>query len=129
MIEPQACSRLESVLARTGDVIVLSSSWRIRYDAPSFEVLIKPLCPSARVIGITPHGGFVTDAGLYVAQGRGDEIGMWLGEHPEVERFAIVDDNSDMGALKHRLVQTTWAHGLLDEHVELLVAMLNEGAT
>lgn len=35
-----------------------------------------------------------------------------------------MDDSSDMGELQHKLVQTSWATGLLDEHVDKLIEEL-----
>lgn len=36
---------------------------------------------------------------------RGDEILLYINEHPEVENFIILDDDSDMGDLKNHLIK------------------------
>ena len=115
-IDPEAAARLEAVLNRTGAVLVLSSSWRILNSLSWVtEALHQRGVPSARFIGATP----------YLSSGyRGLSIQTWLHEHPEVTKFAIVDDGSDMEPYMQRLVKTTFAFGLLDNHIEQLVEML-----
>lgn len=61
--------------------IVLSSTWRLHFTA--FEVAKALDLP---VVGVTPNLPGI----------RGLEINAWLSRHPEVERYAIVDDDSDM---------------------------------
>ena len=105
---PIARSNLHSILEELPDLkIVVSSTWRLGETLESMRgvlaqlALIKP----DRVIGMTPslRGGKV----------RGDEIQAWLDANPGVERFVIVDDDSDMAHLMNSLVQTSWRHGLM----------------
>lgn len=113
--DPTACSRLEQVLVRTGAVIVLSSTWRLTNTVKQVtDFLERRGVSSAKIIGTTP----------YLTGYRGSEIKEWLESHPSVKRFAIVDDGSDMMPFLEHLVQTKWETGLLDEHVEKLVALL-----
>ena len=110
-----AIGRLNRIVKDTGCEVVVSSSWRLMY-------------PLGKLCGILRRHGFcgrLLDATEDMPHGcRGDEIQRWLDEHPGVERFAIVDDNSDMGHLVGQLVQTQWEHGLQDEHVAALIAAL-----
>jgi hypothetical protein len=56
---------------------------------------------------------------------RGEEIQQWMGANGvKPEDIAILDDDSDMGDLTPRLVQTTFQYGLLDEHVEWAIRLL-----
>lgn len=113
--DPIACLRLEQVLVRTGAAIVLSSTWRLTNTVEQVtDFLERRGVSSAKIIGTTP----------YLTGYRGNEIKEWLQNHPSVKRFAIVDDGSDMMPFLHHLVQTKWESGLLDEHVEKLVALL-----
>lgn len=115
-LDPVAVARLEQVLLRTGAVIVVSSAWRLFHTVEQIQgFLHRRGAPSARVIGGTPR----------LTGYRGEEIKAYLKEHPEITRFAIVDDDSDMEPLYSKLVQTDKNEGMLDKHVELLVAMLN----
>lgn len=130
MLDPAACARLNRVLQKTGAVIVISSTWRINWSGKQVEGMLHARgCPAAIVIGETPrqYGKYRDgdDALIELAYGRGVEIQMWLDEHPEVTKFAIVDDSDDMVHLKHKLVRTSAQHGLLDEHADRLIEMLN----
>lgn len=78
--------------------VVLSSSWRIMFSA--HEVANALDLP---IMDKTPS----------LPGNRGQEIAHWLDRHPEVEAYAIVDDDSDM--LPEQLpffVQTTHEDGL-----------------
>jgi len=77
--------------------IVVSSVWR--HCRPNWkEVLYNGgLDPNIEVIGKTPHHT--------LGRPRGEEIQEWLDEHPEVENFIIIDDDSDMVHLKDHLVK------------------------
>lgn len=81
----QVALKLIRALCHVGDIqIVLSSSWRIIHDYQ--ELAVKLDLP---IIDHTPNRW---DPG----QVRGHEIQAWLDEHPEVEKYVIVDDDSDM---------------------------------
>lgn len=114
--DPVACFRLEQVLVRTGALIVLSSTWRLMHRIEDVMwFLHKRGAPSSKIIGKTPSlSGY-----------RGREIQVWLEKHPEIQKFAIVDDDSDMEPFMDRLVKTSWDSGLLDCHVEQLVKLLS----
>lgn len=57
---------------------------------------------------------------------RGYEIQEWLNFYPEVQRYAIVDDDSDiLPKQKKFFVKTQYETGLAEEHVERLVNILN----
>jgi hypothetical protein len=122
---PHAIARLQTVVEKTGCRVVLSSTWR---TLPRF------------VDRLEEQGGFpgrhedwrtiempveVKNGVVMTTRCRGEEIAEWLSRHPEVERFAIVDDDSDMlDAQKPHFVQTTFETGLLDEHAARLVEIL-----
>ena len=67
------------------------------------------------VIDKTPVGGPGSD--------RGDEIVAWLAEH-DVAGYVIIDDHSDMGALRSRLVLTQPARGLQPADAARAIAVL-----
>lgn len=139
MLDQAPCDRLERVLVATGAKIVLSSSWRHHWNAARMTVLLQRRgVKSADVIDVTPNSVLVNNCrrpknrcieNLSSGGGfgvRGHEIQRWLTLHPEVARFAIVDDDSDMAHLSDRLVLTTWAEGMLDEHADRLIELLND---
>lgn len=108
---PILTRRLVDWLTLHPDVkVVLSSSWRLdeRYD----HVFTKHLNSSNIFwIDITPNLGR-----------RGREIASWLAKN-DVERYAILDDISDMHPVGKALVQTS-RHGLEDKHLRKLEHLL-----
>ncbi len=99
----------------TGAETVLSSSWR------HLEIMMEGLNqydPPITWIDTTPRLPSVP---------RGEEIDHWLVRHPDVKRYVILDDKSDM--LKHQrrfFVQTSPVHGLREKDVKKAVQILND---
>lgn len=122
---PELTARLKRLVDATDARIVVSSTWRIAFMAELAGWLHRHGIRD-RVIGRTPSGGSGSTPGgiLVSAPERGHEIQMWLDDHPEVQRFVILDDSTDMAHLSDRLVRTTWQDGLQDEHVEQAIEML-----
>lgn len=123
MIDPECVERLNGVVRRTGCAVVISSSWRIGRNRQDLQHYLDLTGFKYSVLGCTPSIG---KAGRI----RGDEIQLWLdratNKYGEIESFAIIDDDSDMGHLMPRLVNTSFKVGLQDEHVEQLVSLLGE---
>jgi hypothetical protein len=127
-LDEAAIARLRRVIERTGCKVVLSSTWR----------MLERHVDRLREAGgfPSPHQDWRTIElpievrnGVVVTRQRGEEIAEWLSRHPEVERYAIIDDDGDMlpGQLPF-FVQTTFETGLTDEHAERLVAILGESS-
>jgi hypothetical protein len=115
---PIACARLKTLIARTGARIVLSSSWRI--SEPHVAFLHK------HGVLDEAHEDWHTKE-LPGDPERGYEILEWLSRHPEVTRYAIVDDNDDILPGQRRyFIRTSFEHGLLDKHVNRLAAILGD---
>lgn len=92
--------------------VVLSSSWRNHPDGVAeVEKHVVPL------IGKTGN----------VGEWRGNEIQAWLDEHPEVTRYAILDDDMDMlvGQAENFFL-TTFQDGLTDEIAHAVIEHLNK---
>jgi hypothetical protein len=130
-IDRDAVAHLNRLITATGAKIVISSSWRKMLDPEELaKVLARNGC-IGEVIDETPDFFKLefwerpTPDGRFV---RGDEIQAWLDEHPEVEAFVIFDDDSDMGHLVDRLIQTDCQTGLLAEHVERAIALLTSSS-
>lgn len=120
MLEPRAVALLNDLLASTGAIVVLSSSWRIAYGMGFIQRALMKRGFTGRLRDKTPT----------IGSPRGREIQAWLDRRREpVESFVILDDGSDMLHLSHRLVQTSWGTGLQVEHVERAVVMLHPPGT
>lgn len=113
-LEHRALSLLAHIVRETGASVVISSSWRkIRSAKESLLFYLDHW--NIPLAGETPDVGGI----------RGDDIQAWLDEHPEVERFVILDDDDDMGDLIPHLVQTTWKNGLQPIHKDAAIHLLN----
>jgi hypothetical protein len=127
-IDRDAVARLNRIIAETGAKIVVSSSWRKLLDPPELHRVLVSHGLVAEIIGETPDGP--NDPEMRATFGdidrifRGHEIDLWLRKHPEVDRWVILDDASDMEMHTNRLVQTDCEEGLLDEHVDLAIRVL-----
>jgi hypothetical protein len=108
-IDPKLVKRLNRILKETDAKIVLSSTWRLFED--NKEILEKT---GIKYIDVTPsfHGL------------RGEEINDWLSKHPEVDRYVILDDDSDM-LPNQILFQTTWNDGLTLKIMHEVIKYLN----
>jgi len=96
--DPIAIRLLQRLCDASGAQVVLSSAWRTFVDF--------------RAVGAAFGLPVIDQTPLLLGQ-RGDEIHAWLCEHPQVEQYAIVDDNDDMlpGQMS-RFVQTCGFDGL-----------------
>jgi hypothetical protein len=115
--------RLNEITRATGAVIVVSSTWRICNEAEFARLIdyLKQEGVEAEIIGRTPRVPSRRTAEGHEA--RGIEIQDWLDENP-VDKFVILDDDSDMEHLMPYLVHTTWNDGISEENVAEAIALL-----
>lgn len=129
-------ANLNKITDTTGASLVISSTWRIGTEG-QFEDLILYLQEqgvTAPVVGRTPSLPSV-DLPPYSPYGRmkrseaqrGTEIQAWMDERKEVTwNFIILDDESDMAHLLHKLVRTDGmaSEGLREDHVVRALKLL-----
>lgn len=120
---PIACGLFASFVEQHDIKVVLSSTWRI------FDDHVHLL----RCAGVLDRGHDdwrTKDLRGNGARGwRGDEIAEWLSRHPEVEQYAIVDDDGDMlPEQMSRFVRTSFDSGLQIDHINRLSQALEIGA-
>lgn len=113
-VDDTLCRRLRKIVVATGAKIVLSSAWR--HYPKSLPYLWEHCGPTVECVGQTDY---------YPDSDRGAEIATWLDEHPEVDKFVILDDREDMDPHMDRLVHTDYAVGLTEEDKQLAIKMLN----
>jgi hypothetical protein len=110
--------------------IVISSTWRHSYthgvysDFAGLVALLVARGLEGDVIGHTPF-----PVGGSNWRTRGEEIRMYLTEHPEVEHYLILDDDKDVGLepdLRPHWIQTSGASGLKDSQVGRAIKMLRK---
>jgi len=106
--------------SQTKASVVVSSSWKILYNLKTLqEMLWRVGVSGVDILDVTPN---IHDIGTV----RGDEIKAWLNQHPNVENYVILDDNSDM--LEEQLphfVQTDHHFGLTWTEVDRAEEILN----
>ena|SRR3990167_3528966 len=114
-IDPMMAFRVGKIQLDTDCVFVLSSDWRHSPDGVE-EVEARV----GKIFDKTKSMEFP-----YQVQ-RGHEINEWLERHPEVSKYAILDDNNTM--LSHQIpnfFHTTWKDGITDEIMNNVIKHLN----
>lgn len=86
---PRSCKILNRIIDETDAKIVLSSSWRL--DGITRMNNLFKYFGLPRIYDITP-----SLCERFGSLCRGKEIDKWLNEHPEVTKYVILDDDSDM---------------------------------
>lgn len=116
-VDPRAVRRVQRIVAQTGAMVVLSSTWRKSSELR--RILQERGVPFDDTTPIItgPNGG------TYAS--RGEEIATWLAMHPEVETFAILDDDADAGdAGPEHFVRTYWRQGMYGKHENAVLRLL-----
>lgn len=100
---------------------VLSSTWRILTPYNELQPYLEKHGFTGQLISQTRYGNYNWDpTGSKKGKGsepRGYQIQDWLSENPEVEAFAILDDDSDMEHLLPYLIKTSSQSGLQPHHI------------
>lgn len=115
LFDPVAVGLLRKVCEETGAVCVLSSSWRMGMDSREMKDLSE--CLGVTIIGATKDTSY--------NEPRGEQIAEWLERHPEVTRYAIIDDDGDMlDEQKEFFAQTSFQEGMMFHHYMRLTHIL-----
>jgi len=118
MLDPVCVHRLNWIVTTTGADVVVSSSWRHGYSLGDLAVILSRRGFTGRLVG-------KTDDFVASATERGHEIAAWLERHKTlVERFVVLDDNSDMDGVRDCFVQTSAAVGLTREDAMRAIQIL-----
>lgn len=124
-IDPAKVEILKTIIVRTNAQIVLSSTWRL--SERNRNLVTKALAEkNLNFIDCTIE----LPKKLTQWINRAEEIAEWLLRHPQVRRFAILDDNSDAGiGLEKDFFQTDYDVGLTEDTADKIVEHLNFEAT
>lgn len=117
--DPSCIALLNRIVAETEARIVVSSVWR-GLGMQRIKDIFKAWDADVQIVGLTAE---IRDAI------RGVEIQAWLDAQADVESFVILDDDSDMDELKHRLVETEAMLGLTPADADRAIAILNAPPT
>ena len=103
-MDKKLISILHRLVKETKAKLVLSSTWR--HD-PDWRNTMKACGIKYKFLDKT--------ISLWTPNSiRGDEIKEWLDRHPEVKKYAIIDDDSDFYP-EQKLFQTSYKTGLTDK--------------
>lgn len=115
--EPAAMHMVQRLIIEANAKIVISSSWRIGSTDRQLKHLFR--CCGFKSIAMAFHSDWQTKQIGGFSSKRGDEIAEWLSRHSEVERYLILDDDSDMlEEQQGSFVQTDSMNGMLIEHYD-----------
>lgn len=128
-LSPVKMNYIARICAETGAKIVISSGWRMKDLETTLKCITNPNTPlvdgnpytlSNLTIDVTPY----FDHNKY---GRGDEIQCWLGFHPEVTNYVIIDDDTfDMLPCQEgHIIESDWEDGISKEMVDEAIKILN----
>jgi len=117
-IDPYKAHLVRHIVESTDCKVVLSSTWRL---FPDDRDLVRKKV--VEFMDVTPR---MPRLGGAESMERGYEIKAWLNDHPHVERYAILDDDSDMlpEQIPH-FFKTTWQKGLTDDIARDVITHLN----
>lgn len=111
-VDEIAVKRLQRILKETGAKVVLSSTWRLYKD--SRDMVRQRVC---RYIDCTADLQRGSKRGIVP---RGEEVQLWLDQHPEVTHYAIIDDDSDFLPYQW-LFKTTFEKGLTEDITQAVI--------
>ena len=105
--------------------ICISSTWKHHFGDKEYRLKSEQWEDALRLLGFN-KGTFVGITPNKPSRIRGEEIKAWLDNHPEVDDYAILDDESDMdGHDLRRLFQTDPEVGLTDTMAYRVIYFLN----
>lgn len=112
-IDPYMALLVGRIILATDCKVVLSSTWRL-WENEREEVRKQVY----EFIDCTPR---LND------RIRGNEIKAWLDQHTEVQRYAILDDDSDMlPEQMPNFFKTSWQTGITQEIVDKVIKHFNQ---
>lgn len=114
-IDQKLADRIKAIQLLTDCEIVLSSTWRLY---PNSKVKVEEKV--GKLFDVTPEA---TDP---ERKERGDEIATWLTAHPEVKKYAILDDELDI-LLEQipNFFRTSFDFGITEEIMFKVISHLN----
>ena len=114
-LDPAACRLVNELCMSESLSIVISSTWRRLHTIGEIQMMFAKRGLHAPVISATGQlrSGF-----------RGKEIEEWLAMHSGVDKYVILDDDSDF-IPGQPLVQTSWSTGVQQVHIDIARELVN----
>ena len=117
---PESVDNLNKILEETGAKIVISSSWRFNEN---IDTILSVVGVKQTIFDKTPYLGI-----KYGSLCRGKEIQDYLDNHPEIDDYVIIDDDTNMepSQMTH-FFQTSNKDGLNLEITNKIIQYFNNG--
>lgn len=116
-IDPDKVKLLSEIVAATGALVVLSSTWRLIPEAK------KEVVKFVKIHDQTPDL-----SKMNYARERGMEVAEWLVQQPEktIGKYVIIDDGKDfLVSQTPNLIHTSWLTGLTEKQAQQAIRYLN----
>ena len=111
--DPLCVERVNRILDETDAKLVISSSWRF---TKGLDIILTTVGLKHPIFDTTP---------CLPNKMRGEEVALWLKNHPDFDTYAILDDDGDfLDEQKKYLVQTFFMEGLTDSLMEKTIKIL-----
>lgn len=121
---------INEICNKTDAKIVVTSSWRIGYSGAvhAFQEYLRQYFVKNEYVGLFKCNEFIDNIIGMTESGssRGNEIKLYINDHPGIENYVIVDDDSDMCDYQlFNFVQTDTYEGITERDAKLCVDILN----
>lgn len=117
VFDPCAVAMLNNIIEITGTKLVISSTFGSRGYEKTLQVFHEN--------GIDPghlHADWVTERDPY--RERADQIEHWIDQHPEVRRYAVLDDWDMTETFGEHMVLVSYNEGMLTGHRMKMIELL-----
>jgi len=119
---------IKKIVDETGAKIVVSSSWRASNVEDTISKVIRypKRCPRNRMLNWFIDNLYDVTPWVGLGGGRGGQIQKYLNEHPEIDNYVIIDDDSDMwDSQLYHFVQTNFEDGITETEANRAIKVLN----
>jgi len=109
-----AVKNLNKLIRRTKAEIVISSTWRLFHSLEDLQNIFKKQGIRGKIISTTS----IEKAPVEIDIPRGQKITAWLVQHPEVEKYVIIDDDVQADCIQfhpNNCVETSYKFGFSPE--------------
>lgn len=115
-LEPEPVALINRIVAATGAVVVVSSTWRLTVAWDDLRAAFREAGCTAEIVGATPD---------LDARDRQREVLAWLAaQATPPTRFVVIDDHFRMDRMPDALVRTSKLLGLTESDVPAVLARL-----
>lgn len=120
---------IKRIVDETAAKIIVSSSWRMQTVEETRKSMIykEKRCPRNKMLYWLIDNLYDVTPWVGLGNGRGGEIQQYLNDHPEIDNYVIIDDDSDMwDSQLYHFVQTNYEDGITETEAIRAIKVLNK---